>query len=104
MAATSANKSNELSRYSDMTAVLMNAHVYLGPNADIRLSTRKDKKYMVRDPNGKYIHFGTMNPPMEDYTKHRDDRRLELFRKRNARWKKSPKYSPAWLSYWLLWT
>jgi len=56
---------------------------------------------MVKNPQGKWIHFGQMG--YEDYTKHKDETRRDNFRKRNAKWSKAEKYSPAWLSYWLLW-
>jgi len=57
-------------------------------------------KYMVFDGN-RMRHFGDMN--YQDYTKHHDERRRNNFRKRNARWRDAPMYSPAFLSYWLLW-
>lgn len=64
-------------------------------------STRKDKKYMVYDPEGYKIHFGQAG--YSDFTGHRDEKRRALFRKRNARWATYPKWSPAWLAYHLLW-
>ena len=64
-------------------------------------SSRKDKKYMVFDGR-KMVHFGSF--PYEDYTKHHDEHRLTKFRKRNWKWQFAPRYSPAFLSYWLLWT
>jgi hypothetical protein len=67
---------------------------------DIKLSTRKDKKYMAYD-GSKWVHFGQMG--YEDYTKHKDKRRRDLFRKRNARWADAPEMSPAFLAYYLLW-
>jgi hypothetical protein len=39
----------------------------------------------------------------EDYTKHQDLHRRELFRKRNHKWADAEKYSAAFLSYYLLW-
>lgn len=69
---------------------------------DVLVSTRKGKKYMVRNPEtGKLVHFGDLF--MEDYTKHLDKERRERFRTRNARFKGRDRYSPAYLSYWLLW-
>lgn len=64
-------------------------------------SSRKDKKYMVLDPNDKLIHFGQRG--YEDFTAHGDPARLRAFKSRNAKWKDAPKWSPAWLSYHLLW-
>jgi hypothetical protein len=65
-------------------------------------SSRKDKKYMVFDGK-KMVHFGQFKPPYEDYTKHGDEKRRDNFRKRNMRWAYARKYSPAWLSFHLLW-
>jgi hypothetical protein len=67
--------------------------VYLSPN--------KKKKYTIVDPNNKITHFGQLG--YEDYTKHLDEIRREQFLKRNAKWKDAEPYSPAWLSYYLLW-
>ena len=69
---------------------------------NIYVSTRKDKKYMVIHPiTNKKVHFGST---MEDYTKHKDNVRRNAFLKRNAKWAKTDKYRPAYLSYTLLWT
>ena len=68
---------------------------------DIYVSTRKDKKYMVIHPiTNKKIHFGST---MEDYTYHKDDIRKKSFLTRNAKWNKLDKFTPANLSYNLLW-
>ena len=63
-------------------------------------SSRKDKKYMVFDGRT-MIHFGQMG--YEDATKHNDTDRINRFKKRNWKWQNSPKYSAAWLSWFLLW-
>lgn len=67
-------------------------------------STRKDKKYMIKNDEGKYIHFGSIN--YQDYTYHNNEaRRMSyLKRARNIRgnWKDNP-YSPNNLSIHLLW-
>ena len=87
-----------INKYSNPSIVMKKAkELHLNP---IQLSTRKDKKYMVSDGK-KLIHFGQMG--YEDYTKHNDENRRELFRKRNHKWATAEKYSPAWLSYYLLW-
>ena len=87
-----------INKYSNPSIVMKKAkELHLNP---IQLSTRKDKKYMVSDGK-KLIHFGQMG--YEDYTKHHDEKRRELFRKRNHKWKDAERYSPAWLSYYLLW-
>ena len=87
-----------INKYSNPSIVMKKAkELHLNP---IQLSTRKDKKYMVSDGK-KLIHFGQMG--YEDYTKHHDEKRRELFRKRNHKWTTAERYSPAWLSYNLLW-
>ena len=87
-----------INKYSNPSIVMKKAkELHLNP---IQLSSRKDKKYMVSDGK-KLIHFGQMG--YEDYTKHHDEKRRELFKKRNHKWATAEKYSPAWLSYYLLW-
>ena len=89
-----------INKYSNPSIVMKKAkELNLNP---IQLSSRKDKKYMVLNPKtNKMVHFGQMG--YEDYTKHHDEKRRELFRKRNHKWATAEKYSPAWLSYYLLW-
>jgi len=91
-------KLQELRNYSDPEYV-MNKAKMMGLNP-VYESSRKDKKYMVFDGH-KMIHFGQMG--YEDYTKHYDEMRRTRFRNRNKRWQHSSKYSPAWLSWFLLW-
>ena len=71
---------------------------------DVYLSTRKTKKYMIQDPKGKWVHFGAMG--MEDFTKHKDQKRRENYLKRSGAirgdWKRNP-YSPNNLARNLLW-
>lgn len=70
------------------------------------LSNRKDKKYMIYDvKNDKIIsHFGNIN--YEDYTKHKNDFRRNLYLKRamniKGNWKNNI-FSPNNLSINLLW-
>ena len=92
------NKLKELRNYSDPEYV-MNKAKMMGLNP-VHESSRKDKKYMIFDGN-KMIHFGQMG--YEDASKHRDLDRINRFKKRNWKWQNSPKYSPAWLSWFLLW-
>ena len=89
-----------INKYSNPSIVMKKAkELHLNP---IQLSSRKDKKYMVLNPKkNKMVHFGFFG--MEDYTKHKDEKRRELFRKRNHKWATAEKYSPAWLSYYLTW-
>ena len=92
------NKLKELRNYSDPEYV-MNKAKMMGLNP-VHESSRKDKKYMVFDGRT-MIHFGQMG--YEDATKHNDLDRIIRFKKRNWKWQNSPKYSPAWLSWFLLW-
>jgi hypothetical protein len=66
------------------------------------LSNRKDKKYAIYHPDtDKIISFGQMG--YEDYTKTGDEDKKKAFQKRNHKWLYADKYSPAWLSWNLLW-
>jgi len=56
---------------------------------------------MVYNNNKKLVHFGQIG--YEDYTKHGDLKRRNNFKKRNIKWGYASKYSPAWLSFYLLW-
>jgi len=92
------NKQRELRKVSDPEIVRDKAF-RMGLN-EVHPSSRKDKKYMVFDGN-KMVHFGSQF--YEDYTFHGDKDRRERFRKRNRKWLNSPRYSPAYLSWNLLW-
>lgn len=82
--------------------VQQKAHQLLGNDIDIYYSTRKNKKYMVLNPQtNKWIHFGDSR--YEDFTQHQDEKRRTLFRNRNAKWANAPKWTPSFLSYYLLW-
>jgi hypothetical protein len=83
--------------YSNPDTVLKKAR---NMGLEIEVSTRKDKKYMVYDGK-KWIHFGQMG--YEDYSKHKDKHRRDLFRTRNHKWADAEPFSPAFLSYFLLW-
>lgn len=71
-------------------------------NFELELSTRQNKKYMIRGDfsNGRWIHFGDVR--YQDYTKHNDDERRRRFLTRNAHWNRK-KFTPAYFSYHLLW-
>ena len=92
-------KLDELRLYSDPEIVAQKAQ-QLGLNP-VHESSRKDKKYMVFN-NERMVHFGSSQ--YEDFTKHNNLDRLSRFRKRNWRWQFGSRYSPAWLSWNLLWT
>jgi hypothetical protein len=68
----------------------------------VLISNRKDKKYAIRHPKtNKLINFGQMG--FEDFTKHKDEKRRQNFLSRNSKWKDAKPYTPAFLSYALLW-
>lgn len=92
------DKYYELIKYSN-PEIVFNKAEQLGYN--IKISTRKNKKYMVEVNPNVWIHFGQF--PYEDATKHNDQIRINNFKKRNWRWALRDKYSPAYLSYTLLW-
>lgn len=97
-------KEHEIFKYSNPEKVIEKSNKEFGHNKyELQLSTRKDKKYMIRGDftDNKWIHFGQY--PYQDYTKHNDERRRELFKKRNHKWEDMPVNSPAYLSYTLLW-
>lgn len=84
--------------YSDPAKVFKKAHKMGIEN--IEISNRKDKKYKVYDGK-RWVHFGQLG--YEDFTKHKDTRRQNLFKTRNARWADAEPMTPAFLSYYLLW-
>lgn len=67
---------------------------------NVFVSPRKNKKYVIMI-DGKWVHFGDSR--YADFTGHGDERRRELFRKRNAKWAMSNKNTPGYLAYNLLW-
>ena len=93
-----------LKKWSNPTIVFKKAKKYLGKGATIKISTKKDKKYMITTPNGHNVHFGAIG--YEDYTKHRNKTRRRNYRNRSGRirgdWK-SDKYSANNLARNLLW-
>ena len=92
------NKLKELRNYSDPEYVMQKAKM-MGLNP-VHESSRKDKKYMVFDGHT-MKHFGQMK--YYDWTYDHNEERRNRFKKRNWKWQNSPKYSPAWLSWFLLW-
>ena len=93
-----------ISRYSNQTEVYRRAKKYLGKTAKIDISTKKDKKYMVKTPDGKIVHFGQMG--YEDFTKHKNKTRRKNYLTRSRRIKgdwKQDKYSANNLAIHLLW-
>ena len=81
------------------------AYKYLGDTAQLYLSSRKNKKYQIYDPNlRKWIHFGQLG--YADYIKHKDEDRRRKYLSRATKikgnWKDNP-YSPNNLSINILW-
>jgi len=93
-----------LKKWSNPEVVFKKAKKYLGKRATIKISTKKDKKYMVKTPNGDTIHFGAIG--YEDYTKHHNKSRRNNYLNRSGKIKgdwKSNKYSANNLARNLLW-
>ena len=87
-----------------MNQVLKNAKSYLGNDVIILPSTRKNKKFMIMNPNNKYVHFGDKR--YEDFTQHKNKDRQQNYLKRSSNIKgnwKNNKYSPNNLSMNILW-
>lgn len=93
---------NEIKKYSNPKKVFKLAKDLYGDDVEIELSTRKDKKYMILNPNNnKWVHFGQYG--YEDFTKHQDIERRDNFLKRNKKWENMGEYTPAFMAYHLLW-
>lgn len=94
----------DINKYSNPKKAQENASKYLGKDAKLFTSNRKDKKYMIKNKEGKWIHFGQMG--YEDFTKHNDLERRKNYLKRathiKGNWKDN-KYSPNNLSINILW-
>ena len=93
------NKEKQLKLYSNILIVQKKAKK-LGLNP-VEISSRKDKKYMIHDDQGHVKHFGLMGA--KDFTMTKDENKRDNFRRRNHMWAVAPEYSPAKLSYELLW-
>jgi len=97
-------RNDDIWDYSNPEKAQNKAFRWLGKKGILFRSTRKDKKYMVKNPDGKWIHFGQMG--YEDFNKHRSlkKRNNYLLRAKNISgdWKKD-KYSPNNLAINILW-
>ncbi len=94
-------------KYGQLQVIRKAQHYINNPNIKVYLSNRKGKKYAIYDPNNKnLIHFGQFNPPMQDNTKHKDDKNRQNYLLRTSHikcdWKNNP-YSANHLSINLLW-
>jgi hypothetical protein len=97
-------KYNELLNYSDPTKVYKNATDYFGKNVPIYISDKPTKKYMIKNPQDKWVHFGEMG--YQDFTRHQDRERQRKYLKRamgiKGNWYTDP-YSANNLSIHLIW-
>ena len=93
-----------LEEYSNPRIVQQRAYKRFGKEAKIYRSSKKDKKYQILNPDGKWVHFGQL--PYEDFTKHQDAVRRQNYLSRATKikgdWKSDP-YSPNNLAIHLLW-
>lgn len=102
------DKLEQLLKVSNPKEVIKKAQQYFNnPDIKVYLSNKKNKKYAIYDPNNKkLVHFGRMNPPMEDFTMHKNAKRRESYLARASHIKgdwKNNKYSPNSMSINLLW-
>jgi hypothetical protein len=87
-----------------MEQVINIGKLFLGNDVTILPSTRKNKKFMVLNPENKYVHFGDNR--YEDFTQHKDKDRQQKYLNRSSKIKgnwKDNKYSPNNLSINILW-
>lgn len=100
--ALQAPKNNPIYKFSNPIKAQKNATKYY--KTTLYLSNRQNKKYMVKDPDGKWVSFGELD--YEDFTKHGDQSRRENYLKRasniKGNWKSNP-YSANALAMRILW-
>jgi hypothetical protein len=102
-------KADDIRNISNPEEVQKKAYKYLGKDADLYLSDKKDKKYMILDPYlKKFIHFGSFgySKSNEDFTYHKDIKRQTAYLNRatniRGNWLTN-KYSPNNLAINILW-
>lgn len=98
-------KIDALRKYSNFNKAQEKAYQYLGDDAVLFTSPRKDKKYRIYDPVlNKWVDFGQFGA--EDYTFHNDIERRDRYLKRamniKGNWAENA-YSPNNLSIHILW-
>ena len=96
---------SDLQPYTNFTEDQSKAYDYLGEDAVLFSSPKKDKKYRIYNPKKeKWIDFGQMG--YEDFTKHQDEDRRQRYLNRatniKGNWRED-KYSPNNLSIHILW-
>lgn len=98
-------KQEILRNVSNIKVANLRAKLYLGQDTELMISTRKNKKYMVRNPyTDDMIHFGDIR--YADYTKTLDEKKRKSYRARFegilGEFVEDP-YSPYNLSLNILW-
>jgi hypothetical protein len=91
-----------INEVSNPNIVLRLARKYY--NKDVYLSTRKNKKYMIKNDYGEMVHFGDIR--YEDFTYHKDITRQQNYLTRATNIKgdwANDMFSPNMLSIILLW-
>jgi Family of unknown function (DUF5754) len=78
--------------YSNPIAVKKNIDKWLGYDVPLYISSKEDKKYMIQNPDGKWIHFGQMG--YEDFTKHNDPIRRQRYLNRATKIRGLWQYDP----------
>lgn len=96
------NKLKQLAKVSDLNAVLKKSRRLY--HRDVFPSSKKEKKYMIQNDRGRWVHFGAIQ--YEDYTKHKDRTRRKSYLARSThirgKWRRD-KFSPNRLAISLLW-
>jgi hypothetical protein len=96
------DKRKKLEKVSDYRAVLKKSRRLY--RRDVFPSSKKEKKYMIENDRGHWVHFGSMG--YQDYTRHKDKTRRKSYLARashiHGKWKQN-KFSPNNLAISLLW-
>ena len=96
------NKLKQLEKVSDIKAVLKKSRRLY--QRDVFPSSKKEKKYMILDDKGHWVHFGAIH--YQDYTRHKDKTRRKSYLARathiRGKWKAN-KFSANRLAISLLW-
>ena len=95
----------DIYNFSDPAKVKQNLDRYLGPNYKLYISTKVNKKYVIKNPNGKWVHFGEIG--FDDFTQHQDEKRKQQYLARATKIKGNwtdNKFSKNNLEIHLLWS
>ena len=96
-------KNSRIWKVSNPILSQKNTYKYLGDDVILYISDKKNKKYMVYDPNNdKMVHFGDIR--YDDFTKHKNVLRRNNYLARASAIKgKNDKYSSNCLAMNILW-